>query len=142
MKREVIYTHGSWRAVPLLLKSEHKSLTRPALDLYLTLAFQAGGFARTVTLSNVELMRLSGLTRGNGKTLRAARAELEERGLIAVRKADAAGRFYDYELLDAKPVTTPLPTGDDVILIPRERLFEGQKMSIKRGTVNVRPEGQ
>jgi hypothetical protein len=120
MKREVIYRRG-WRAIPLLLKGEYKSLSRPALDLYLTLAFEAAGFARMVTFGNVELMRLSGLTRE--KTFRKARQELKDRGLLAVYQADKAGRTYDYELLDAKPVTKPLPVGDAIIAIPREKLF-------------------
>ena len=140
--KKVVYKDWTWRAIPLLLKGEYQTLSRPALDLYLTLAFEAAGFARTVIMSNKALMNLSGLTRGDGGTLRAAREELRRRGLITFAKVDKVGREYIYEILDTPPVAAPLPVvSDDMIeVIPRNRLFDVQKMSVKRRTVNVRPD--
>jgi hypothetical protein len=107
MKRESKIKYRTWFATPDIGAALHGA-AGTVHDLYRALCARGRGLVAIVTISNVDLMKLAGLS--DPKRFREAREELETRGLIRCHKEDTLGRLYAYEILDEPD---PPETADD-----------------------------
>jgi hypothetical protein len=119
IKRKIIYKDGTWFPMLNHIGDLLGKLSAPELRLYIALCARGRGRARTVELSNVDVMQRAALDKDS---LRPARDGLVSHGLIRAEPVDKRREHYSYEISGpAAPVVDEIHLRPQ--LIPREVLF-------------------
>ena len=137
---KVIWGKGRWFSTPKDFDRILKDGTDAEVRLYAALVRLCNGKTHTVTVENVELMRLSKLNKNN---LREARSSLhEEWGALEYKPVDGRREHYEYRVLklpSTKPASeTETLAASDVVLVPVPRdvvetVYMGRELSGKIG---------